>query len=60
MGIWSDEHGAAVKHPLASRKSVRKIEFNIGQPVDVTIDGEVFTLELLSLEILPAAVDVYI
>ena len=52
--------GSHVKHPLASRKSVRKIEFNIGRPVDVTIDGEVFTLELLALDLLPAAVDVYI
>jgi diacylglycerol kinase (ATP) len=52
--------GTHLQHPLASRKSVRKIEFNIGEPIDVTIDGEVFTLELRALEILPAAVDVYI
>lgn len=52
--------GSHVQHPLASRKSVRKIEFNIGEPVDVTIDGEVFALEPRTLEILPAAMDVYI
>jgi len=52
--------GSHVRHPLASRKPVRKIEFNIGEPVDVTIDGEVFTLELRALEILPGAMDVYI
>jgi diacylglycerol kinase (ATP) len=52
--------GTHIQHPLASRKSVRKMEFNIGTPIDVTIDGEVFTLELQALEILPAAVDIYI
>jgi diacylglycerol kinase (ATP) len=56
-GLYDGSH---IKHPLASRKSVRRIEFNIGGPVDVTIDGEVFTLELRTLDILPAALDVYI
>jgi diacylglycerol kinase (ATP) len=56
-GLYDGSH---IKHPLASRKSVRRIEFNIGEPVDVTIDGEVFTLELRTLNILPAALDVYI
>lgn len=52
--------GTVTQHPLAARKAVRKVEFNIGEPVDVTIDGEVFTVEMRTLEILPAAVDVYI
>ncbi len=52
--------GTITQHPLASHKSVRKVEFNVGEPVDVTIDGEVFTIEMRVLEILPAAVDVYI
>ena len=52
--------GTITQHPLASRKAVRKVEFNIGEPVDVTIDGEVFTLEMQTLEILPAAVDIYV
>jgi diacylglycerol kinase (ATP) len=56
-GLYDGSH---IKHPLASRKSVRRIEFNIGEPVDVTIDGEVFVLELRTLNILPAALDVYI
>jgi len=56
-GLYDGSH---IKHPLASRKPVRRIEFNIGEPVDVTIDGEVFTLELRTLDILPAALDVYI
>jgi diacylglycerol kinase (ATP) len=52
--------GSHTKHPLASRKSVRRVEFNFGEAVDVTIDGEVFTLEPRTLEILPGAVDVCI
>jgi diacylglycerol kinase (ATP) len=52
--------GTITQHPLASHKAVRRVEFNVGEPVDVTIDGEVFTLELRTLGILPAAVDVYI
>ena len=52
--------GTHIQHPLASRRSVRRVEFNVPVPVDVMIDGEVATLECRSLEILPAALDVYI
>ncbi|MGH9675727.1 MAG: diacylglycerol/lipid kinase family protein [Candidatus Acidiferrum sp.] len=52
--------GTHIHHPLASRRSVRRVEFNVPVPVDVMIDGEVATLECRSLDILPAAVDIYI
>jgi diacylglycerol kinase (ATP) len=52
--------GTHIKHPLASRRAVRRVEFNAGVPVDVMIDGEVATLECRSLDVLPAAVDIYI
>jgi YegS/Rv2252/BmrU family lipid kinase len=52
--------GTVTQHPLAVRKAVRQVEFNVGQAVDVTIDGEVFTVEMRLLEILPSAVDIYI
>jgi diacylglycerol kinase (ATP) len=52
--------GSHIKHPLASRRAVRKVEFNVPVPTDVMIDGEVATLECRSLEILPGAVDVYV
>jgi YegS/Rv2252/BmrU family lipid kinase len=52
--------GTHIEHPLASRRAVRRVEFNAGVPVDVMIDGEVATLECRSLDILPAAVDIYI
>ncbi len=52
--------GSHIKHPLASRRSVRHVEFNISTPLDIMIDGEVATLECRSLDILPAAVDVFL
>lgn len=52
--------GTHIEHPLASRRAVRRVEFNAGVPVDVMIDGEVATLECRSLDVLPAAVDIYI
>jgi diacylglycerol kinase (ATP) len=52
--------GTHIKHPLASRRAVRHVDFNIRVPVDVMIDGEVVSLTCQSLDILPAALDVYI
>jgi diacylglycerol kinase (ATP) len=52
--------GTHIQHPLAARRAVRHVEFKVAEPVDVMIDGEVFTLECRSLDILPGAVDVYI
>jgi len=52
--------GTHIKHPLASRRAVRRIAFDTQVPVDVLIDGEIATLECVSLDVLPAAVDIYI
>jgi diacylglycerol kinase (ATP) len=52
--------GTHIKHPLASRRAVRHVEFKSNAPIDVMIDGEVASLELRSLSILPSALDVYI
>jgi diacylglycerol kinase (ATP) len=52
--------GSHIEHPLASRRAVRHVEFRVPAPVDIMIDGEVVTLECRALDILPAAVDVYI
>ena len=52
--------GTHIQHPLASRRAVRHVEFNVPVPVDVMIDGEIATLECRSLDIIPAAVDIYI
>jgi diacylglycerol kinase (ATP) len=52
--------GTHLEHPLASRREVRHVEFNVAVPVDVMIDGEIATLQCRSLDIVPAAVDIYI
>jgi YegS/Rv2252/BmrU family lipid kinase len=52
--------GTHINHPLASRRAVRHVEFKAAAAVDVMIDGEVVTVECRAIDILPAAVDVYI
>ena len=52
--------GSHIKHPLASRRAVRHVEFKEAPPVDVMIDGEVATLACRSLDVVPAAVDIFI
>jgi diacylglycerol kinase (ATP) len=52
--------GTHIAHALASRRSVKHVEFNIPVPIDVMIDGEIATLECRSLDVLPSALDVYI
>jgi diacylglycerol kinase (ATP) len=52
--------GTHIEHPLAERRSVRHVEFNLPTPVDVMIDGEVATLECRSLDVVPGVVDVFI
>jgi YegS/Rv2252/BmrU family lipid kinase len=52
--------GTHIQHRLASRKSVRHVEFNVPVPADVMIDGEILTLKCKSLDILPSALDVFI
>jgi len=52
--------GTHIQHPLASRRAVRRVEFDLPAPVDVMIDGEIATLTIRSLDIIPGAVDVHI
>src|SRR5882724_4914336 len=52
--------GTHIHHPLASSRAVRRVEFNLAAPVDVMIDGEIANLEIRSLDIIPAALDVHI
>jgi len=52
--------GSHMAHPLASRRAARRIEFDLGGPVDVMVDGEVLTLHCQTLEVLPAALDVLV
>jgi diacylglycerol kinase family enzyme len=52
--------GRHMQHVQASRRAVRHVEFDMAEPVDVMVDGEVLALECRTLDIVPAAADVYI
>jgi len=54
-GLYDGTH---IQHPLAERKAVRRIEFNLDAPVDVMIDGEVLTLHCEEVDVLPGALNV--
>jgi len=50
--------GTHIDHPLAERKAVRRVEFDLDAPVDVMVDGEVLTLHCEELDVLPGALNV--
>lgn len=52
--------GSHIKHPLASRRAARRIDFHLEGPVTAMVDGEVLTLECKTLEVLPGALDVMV
>lgn len=52
--------GTHIDHPLATRAAVDRVEFDLTEPVNVVVDGETLKLQLQSLEILPAALDVIV
>jgi len=50
--------GTHIEHPLAERKAVKRIEFDLNAAVDVMVDGEVLTLHCEELDVLPGALRV--
>jgi diacylglycerol kinase (ATP) len=50
--------GTHIEHPLAERKAVKRVEFDLNVPVDVMVDGEVLTLHCEVLDVLPQALRV--
>lgn len=64
MGLIRNLHtlydGTHLRHPLAARRAVRRIDFSLESPVDVMVDGEVVTLHCETLEVLPSALDVMV
>ncbi|HWF14217.1 MAG TPA: diacylglycerol kinase family protein [Candidatus Acidoferrales bacterium] len=52
--------GTHIRHPMASRRTATRIQFDLKNPVDVVVDGEVLTLEAESLEVLPGALNVMV
>jgi diacylglycerol kinase (ATP) len=55
MRIYDGSH---LKHPMASRRECREVNFQLDGPVDVLVDGELLTLCCQKLEVLPAALNV--
>ena len=54
-GLYDGTH---IRHFLAERKAVRCVDFDLGAPVDVMVDGEVLTLHCEHLDVLPGALNV--
>jgi diacylglycerol kinase (ATP) len=54
-GLYDGTH---VEHPLAERKALRRVEFNLEAPADVMVDGEVLTLHCEELDVLPGALNI--
>ena len=50
--------GTHVNHPMAERRAVERVEFDLDAPVDAMVDGEVLTLRCEQLDVLPSAIDV--
>ena len=51
--------GTHIRHPLASRAAVERVDFDLDRPVTVMVDGESLELQLRSIEVLAGALDVY-
>ncbi|HKT89234.1 MAG TPA: diacylglycerol kinase family protein [Candidatus Sulfotelmatobacter sp.] len=54
-GLYDGTH---IQHPLAERQAVKRVEFQLDQPVDVMVDGEVLSLHCEELDVLPGALSV--
>jgi YegS/Rv2252/BmrU family lipid kinase len=52
--------GTHVQHPLAERRAVKRVEFDLDAPIDVMVDGEVLTLHCMELDVLPGALNVVV
>jgi diacylglycerol kinase (ATP) len=52
--------GTHIEHPLAERRQAKRIDFQLHDPVDVMVDGEVLTLHCHSLDVLPSALNVVV
>jgi YegS/Rv2252/BmrU family lipid kinase len=50
--------GTHVDHPKVHEHQVKSVRFALDRPIDVMVDGEVVTLELRRLDVLPLALEV--
>jgi diacylglycerol kinase (ATP) len=56
-GLYDGTH---IRHPLAEVRKVKRIDFQVDQPLDVMIDGEVISVQCRSLDVLPGALNVMV
>ena len=56
-GLFTGKH---IHHPMAERAGVRRVDFFLDNPVDVALDGEVATLHIEAIDVLPQALRVVI
>jgi YegS/Rv2252/BmrU family lipid kinase len=56
-GLFTGEH---IHHPMAERKGVQRVDFFLEGSVDVALDGEVATLHIEGIDVLPQALRVVI
>jgi diacylglycerol kinase (ATP) len=54
-GLYDGTH---IEHPLAERKAVHRVEFDLDAAVDVMVDGEVLTLHCEEVDLLHGVLDV--
>ena len=52
--------GTHTQHPLSETRRVQLVEFSLDDSVDVMIDGEIVSVNIQTLDILPGAMDVYV
>jgi len=56
-GLFTGKH---IHHPMAERQGVKRVDFFLEEPVDVALDGEVATLHIEGIDVLPQALRVVI
>jgi diacylglycerol kinase (ATP) len=52
--------GTHIQHPLAERRSAKRIDFDLDGPIDVMVDGEVLNMHCKTLDVLPSALTVVV
>jgi diacylglycerol kinase (ATP) len=52
--------GSHIHHPLIWTGQAKRIDLNFTEPMDIMIDGEVMTVQMESLEVLPSALNVMV
>jgi len=55
--IFSGRH---MEHPMISRTAARRIDFQLSEPIDIMVDGEVMRCHPERIEVLPSALEIVV